>query len=205
MNIFVLHHSPAKSASMHVDKHVIKMPLEAAQMLCTAIRVTIGTKTTLIAPDGKKRVIYLLPDETYTWEKIIKKIDGEIMTKYKLILSSGLYVQSHINHPCNIWARENYYNFRWLYDYMVQLGYEYSYRYGKIHKSVTAMYENNVIDYAYDCLPHTKGMTPFVTAMPEQYIVPNDPINSYRNYYKYDKIKLHKWTNRDIPKFITGE
>jgi hypothetical protein len=204
MNIFVLHHSPTIASMLHVDSHVIKICLEAAQMLCTAIRVTIGTKTTLIAPDGKKRVIYLLPDETYTWEQIIEKIDGEIVTKYKLILSSGLYVQSHINHPCNIWARQSWENFRWLWDYMYQLGYEYNYRYGKIHKSVETMINVNVLAFGYIHLPHT-GLTPFATAMPDQYIFPNDPIKSYQNYYKYDKIKLHKWTNRDIPKFITGE
>ena len=35
MNIFVLHRSPQKSAQMACDKHVVKMILESAQMLCT--------------------------------------------------------------------------------------------------------------------------------------------------------------------------
>ena len=37
MNIFVLHHNPAKAAQMQCDKHVIKMILETAQMLCTVV------------------------------------------------------------------------------------------------------------------------------------------------------------------------
>ena len=36
MNIFYLSHDPELAASYHYNKHVVKMPLEAAQMLCTA-------------------------------------------------------------------------------------------------------------------------------------------------------------------------
>ena len=35
MNIFVLDTDIDKCAEYHVDKHIVKMPLEAAQMLCT--------------------------------------------------------------------------------------------------------------------------------------------------------------------------
>jgi len=35
MNIFVLDESPSTSAQMQCDKHVVKMILETAQMLCT--------------------------------------------------------------------------------------------------------------------------------------------------------------------------
>lgn len=36
MNIFVLDTDPLLAAQYHVDKHIVKMPLETAQMLCTA-------------------------------------------------------------------------------------------------------------------------------------------------------------------------
>ena len=35
MNIFVLDESPVTSAQMQCDKHIVKMPLETAQMLCS--------------------------------------------------------------------------------------------------------------------------------------------------------------------------
>ena len=35
MNIFVLNNDPIKSAKMMCDKHIVKMPLESAQMLCS--------------------------------------------------------------------------------------------------------------------------------------------------------------------------
>ena len=35
MNIFVLHKDPVVAAQMQCDKHVVKMLLESAQMLCS--------------------------------------------------------------------------------------------------------------------------------------------------------------------------
>jgi len=37
MNIFVLDMDYKKAAQYHVDKHIVKMPLETAQIVCTAI------------------------------------------------------------------------------------------------------------------------------------------------------------------------
>lgn len=39
MNIFVLDTDPKIAASYHCDKHVLKMILESAQMLCTALHL----------------------------------------------------------------------------------------------------------------------------------------------------------------------
>jgi hypothetical protein len=36
MNIFVLDYEPIEAARLHLDKHIVKMPLETAQMLSTA-------------------------------------------------------------------------------------------------------------------------------------------------------------------------
>jgi len=37
MNIFYLHQDPQKSAEYQYNKHVVKMILESAQMLCTKL------------------------------------------------------------------------------------------------------------------------------------------------------------------------
>jgi hypothetical protein len=42
MNIFVLSHDTKESAQWHLDKHIVKMPLESAQMLCTALHLSGG-------------------------------------------------------------------------------------------------------------------------------------------------------------------
>tara|TARA_R100000234_G_scaffold33319_1_gene19597 strand:- start:773 stop:1279 length:507 start_codon:yes stop_codon:yes gene_type:complete len=38
MNIFALHKDPAVAAEMQCDKHIVKMPLETAQMMASAMR-----------------------------------------------------------------------------------------------------------------------------------------------------------------------
>ncbi len=40
MNIFVLDNDPAIAASYQCDKHIVKMPLESAQLLSTAVSTT---------------------------------------------------------------------------------------------------------------------------------------------------------------------
>ena len=42
MNIFYLHKDPIENIKMHVDKHVVKMATEYAQLLSTAHRVLDG-------------------------------------------------------------------------------------------------------------------------------------------------------------------
>ena len=44
MNIFYLHNDPKICAEQHVDKHVVKMIVESAQMLSTTHRVMDGDK-----------------------------------------------------------------------------------------------------------------------------------------------------------------
>lgn len=42
MNLFVLHTDNRVNAQYHVDKHVVKMPIEATQLLCTVMRERCG-------------------------------------------------------------------------------------------------------------------------------------------------------------------
>lgn len=42
MNIFILDKDICKSVAYHCDKHVVKMPLEAAQITSTALNIIVG-------------------------------------------------------------------------------------------------------------------------------------------------------------------
>lgn len=42
MNIFILSYDPEEAALMQCDQHIVKMPLETAQMLCTAYPIEIA-------------------------------------------------------------------------------------------------------------------------------------------------------------------
>lgn len=46
MNIFYLDENPNLCAQYHCDRHVIKMILESAQLLCTALNVVAGQQVT---------------------------------------------------------------------------------------------------------------------------------------------------------------
>ena len=39
MNIFYLHEDPIQNAKWHIDKHIVKMPIEYAQLMSTAHRM----------------------------------------------------------------------------------------------------------------------------------------------------------------------
>ncbi len=105
-----------------------------------------------------------------------------------------IYRETHKSHPCSLWASETSSNFEWLVALGMELCKEYSYRYGKVHKC------QDILSYFSDRgfnLP-VGGLTKFVQCMPGQYHSDNAVI-SYRNYYKFEKHLLAKWTKREVP------
>lgn len=110
-------------------------------------------------------------------------------------ISGGLYKPTHANHPCTLWAKETLGNYRWLLQHGKAIGLEYSYRYGKEHKST------EIILSCEDFKPNDiESMTSFVLAMPDEF-KKSDPIESYRDYYMSKQLFCN-WTNRDIPEWF---
>ena len=77
------------------------------------------------------------------------------------------YKLSHKNHPCSIWARENISNYLWLCELGLELCKEYTYRYGRRHKSQDVIewciekpsltfLKVNLPNYQKRCLKHYK-------------------------------------------------
>ena len=172
MNIFYLHRKRRKCAKYHGNKHVIKMILETAQLLCTAVWVC--------DPD------HVLQDE-----------------KNKIFTYRGtrIYRKTHQNHPCAIWARENKKHFRWLRKFGLRLCDEYTYRYGKVHKTREILEKLRTPTSLPEGVFHDPPQ-----CMPDEYKVPNDSVQAYRNYYKAEKRNMHYWKGkiawRDAPKWI---
>lgn len=107
MNIFVVDSNPTIAAQSLCDTHVSKMPLESAQMLSTAVRLTNG---------NTKVAEQLVP---------LTK-DGNRTEVYKV---------AYQNHPCTVWARETKANFLWLKDHALALCVEFQERFGHHHAS----------------------------------------------------------------------
>lgn len=109
-------------------------------------------------------------------------------------LAKDLYRSFNKNHPCCVWAAKNKSNFVWLYNLSKELGVEYSYRYGKFHKSLAVI--DNCFSYI-DCIPDGE-LTPFAQAMPDKYRNTN-PVTAYRDYYIGEKFDIAKYTKREFP------
>ena len=163
MNIFYFYDCPIASAKAQPDKMLVKMPLETAQMLCTAHR----------------------------------ELDGDEYAD-----EVGLYKRAYWNHPCTVWARESYDNYRWLYKHFIALGNEYKYRYGREHGSITKLK-----DVLEPCpLNINEGeMSTVAQAMPDKYKRLYDPIQAYRDYCINEK-HYAKWEKgRAKPNWWTKE
>ena len=144
-----------KNAQYHCDKHVVKMILETAQLLCGVHHVT--AHDTAHVP-------------------------------YKL---------SHKNHPCSIWARDSMSNYLYLCEIGLALCEEYTYRYGKRHKS------QEVIEWCLMNKPQIQdiGFTTPPKAMPDEYKT-EDVIESYRKYYLGAKKTFLTWKERKVPEWV---
>lgn len=181
MNLFKLHEDHDKNAEYHVDKHIVKMILESAQILCTNLTVDhlFGFLPGMLNSEQNK----ILSD--------FRKDQKNLSQEDRLFT----YLPTMQNHPSTVWARSSLENFYWTHCYAHSLAEEYRYRYGKDHKSFW-----DVINK----LPDPKhmedvGLTPFAMAMPEELKDYEDPVQSYRNYYMLDKATFASWKYRDKP------
>jgi hypothetical protein len=181
MNIFHLDKDPIAAAQMMCDKHVVKMIVEYAQLMSTAHRVL----------DGE---LYL--DKTKNGRNIKRwRVDGAAQERL-------LYKASHVNHPSNIWVRENNNNYRWLYKHFRALCKEYTHRYGKVHMTEEKL--KGQLWFSPRNINQVGKMTEFAQAMPDDCKM-RDAVEAYRKYYIKEKSYMAKWTNRAVPNWFSQQ
>ena len=160
------------------------MILEYAQLLSTAHRVCDGTETQALSASGRRQKVWKLKDAD---------------------MNSLLYKATHMNHPSAIWARASYKNYVWLYTLLHYLCKEYTYRYGKIHKvEACGLLHKLYLPPASLDMKCRREFTEPTPAMPDEYKVSGDSIQSYRNYYVGAKSGLAKWKERSTPDWFTS-
>lgn len=158
MNIFAIHQDPWCAAQLP-DKLVVKMPLETAQMLSTAVHS-----------------YYDYAVDTKSFELFYKHAHLSIWFAF-WCRELAIYKTSFRNHPCTIWARQNKSNFLWLYKHGIALCFFYHIRYGRVHKCFNVL--KKCKEYI-DVIPDG-SLEPFALAMPDQYKSDN-ATDSYRAY-----------------------
>ena len=104
MNLFFLHPNPEQAAAMHCDKHVVKMILETAQVLCTVVQ----TRTDSDDP------------------KLFQRLRESALAPNSFC---QLYKPTHSNHPVTVWCGSSEANFRFLVRFGQALGDSYATRF----------------------------------------------------------------------------
>ena len=160
MNIFRVDNDPVKSAQMLCDKHIVKMPLETAQMLCSV------------------------------WHRYGQGTNVP-------------YKEVHKKHPCTLWAGDSMDNYNWLWQHGMELCFEYTRRYNKIHKS-----QQVIMDLSYPSpskfIFDNRVGTPQPQCMPDEYKVLDNAVQAYKNYYIGAKSKIAQWNkSRSVPAWYT--
>lgn len=176
MNIFYLDKDPKLAAQYHCDKHIVKMPLEAAQLMCTAHRVLDGALYIRVSAGGRNIKEWALPD-------------------YR---EDILYKTAHYNHPCAKWVRESKANYLWTYTLFKELCSEYTNRYSKMHMCWAKLAA--VLDLPPDNIPNVPFTDPpQAMDLYPQCKVPGDTVQAYRNYYKEIKSEIAEWSHSEKP------
>jgi hypothetical protein len=152
------------------------MILEYAQLLSTAHRVLDGFPCTTLSKSGRRKQTFQLADSR----------------------DAVLYSATHINHPSAVWVRQSSKNYVWLYQLFTELLKEYTHRYHKLHACEKLV---DTLSALPTHIPEGEFTEP-TPAMPEEYRVPGDSIQSYKNYYLGDKSHMFSWKNRETPSWI---
>ena len=181
MNIFVLDKDPIVAAKMACDKHIVKMILESAQMLCTAKRVLDGTEYFDTTKNGRK----------------IKRWRLDNSNEEQIVYKAGW-----LGHPSTQWVIKSAYNYIWLYRHFKALNDEFMERFPKNkktggHKSFLLL--GDLLSTPPKNAPlGTIGTLP-TPAMPEECKAFDedgniDVVKSYRQYYVMKKRRVAAWT-----------
>lgn len=198
MNLFWLFFSPEdiewsaeQSAKAHIDRHVTKMCLEAAQLLYTAIRL-------------------LLSDDDATLSDLLKDAPWHTNSKTKELMR-GMRAISNPNHPMAKWTRASRANFVATAHMCKFICEEYTKRYKRCHSV------KEDADWALQRLDLSRVPFPSISltvppaCVPDEYKCMDETmteaerlVQSYRNTYRTEKCKIANYWYCEPPEFMKG-
>lgn len=108
----------------------------------------------------------------------------------------------HSKHPMTKAVCLGEENFNWCLEYGLALCDEYTFRFGKEHKTKTALNwilnNKNKLTFKEKFIEWPRCFGLFKEIIP----VTNSVVKDYQNYYNKAKFHLFKWTKRSVPDFI---
>jgi hypothetical protein len=201
MNLFILSSNPTEAAEAHADKHVVKMILEACQMLYSAHWVCaypeLLENKSAVAISRAQKLLDLPPS-------LLKAPTRGKDAKEQGLLPNPQgcrgYRPVHLHHPCTKWIRASLENYMWACDLAIAIGLEFTFRYGKIH---ACQQHAEWLRQNPPFLP-SLGLQTFAIAMKTEYKISDDPIECYHHYYRTSKEErgLLQYTRREKPAFL---
>jgi hypothetical protein len=146
-----------------------------------------------------KHVVKMILEYAQLLSTAHRLVDQELFTEgaIKSEWDGILYKSTHVNHPSSLWTRGGLSNYQWLYELWLELLEEYTYRYGKVHKSSRLEVVLAQPPILIEDLPFTAP--PLV--MPDAYHG-GCAVTAYREYYKNEKASLLNWKNRATPGWV---
>jgi hypothetical protein len=198
MNIFALSVDPKEAAKAHADKHVVKMILEACQMLYTAHWISVYPELLLhkapIKIAAAQKLLKVPPHMTSAPKRKCADASANAEPGFRPV---------HLHHPCTVWTRTSLANYMWLTELALAIANEYDYRFA-CNKSKVHSCKAHARWLQLNPPPLPEGpRTPFALAMPNEYKMP-DPVASYIRFYTGSKKErgLTTYTRRAPPPWI---
>ena len=172
MNLFVLDMDPQQAARMHKDQHLLKMAMEAAQMMSTAW-------------------LMLHP------EQIVWVYDSNLNESRPQLMGRRIYKIAQAGNKVTQWVRSSGAAYRWTWALADQLCKEYRLLRGKPHPSEAVI---DALWHMPPKLFSTQGdKVEFFQRVGQGYEVQGDPVLAYRLYYLGTKCQPASWTRRRKP------
>jgi len=194
MNIFALSLDPKEAAKAHGDKHVVKMILEACQMLYTAHWISAHPEL----------LLHRAPIKVAAAQKLLRIPECMATAPKRKCADEPGFRPVHLHHPCTIWVRTSIANYMWLTELALAIANEYEYRFKATSKGKPHSCKAHArwLQMNRPPLPDTPR-TPFALAMPDEYKM-SDPVASYIRFYTGSKKErgLTTYTRREPPPWI---
>ena len=155
-------------------------PVIAAQMMCD------------------KHVVKMILESAQMLSTAHRVLDGDA---YADLIE--MYKMAHKNHPSTTWVCSSVKNYMWLYDHMIALMKEYTYRYDKHHvteRLIEPLKKPPIM--LLETLQKEFNDPP--QCMPD-YCKGNDAVSAYQTYYILEKSDFATWKRRVKPEWMNEQ